>query len=153
MNYLLLTGATGLVGRYLLRDLLAAEVSVAVLVRSNRLESAAQRVEAVMDRWERLEGRCLPRPVVLDADLREENLGLGAGHLRWIADNCDSILHNAASMAFRQDSHGEPFRTNVDGMRNMLALCQQAGIENFHHVSTAYICGLHRAGCAKARST
>ena len=51
-------------------------------------------------------------------------------------------IPNAASMAFRHDSHGEPFRTNVDGMRNMLALCQQAGIETFHHVSTAYICGL-----------
>jgi thioester reductase-like protein len=142
MKYLLLTGATGLVGRYLLRDLLAADVPVAVLVRSNRVASAAQRIEAIMRRWEGLAGCSLPRPVVLDADLRETNLGLGEGRLRWIADNCAQVLHNAASMAFRQDNHGEPFRTNVDGMRNMLALCQQTGIDQFHHVSTAYICGL-----------
>ena len=75
MSYLLLTGATGLVGRYLLRDLLAEDVPVAVLCRSNRMESAAQRIEALMQRWERLAGRSLPRPVVLEADLRQPAAG------------------------------------------------------------------------------
>jgi thioester reductase-like protein len=142
MKYLLLTGATGLVGRYLLRDLLAEDVPVAVLVRSTRFESAAQRIEAIMERWEQLAGRCLPRPVVLEADLREPLLGLAEGSRRWIAENCDRVLHNAASMVFREDKHGEPFRTNVDGMRNMLAVCQETGLRRFHHVSTAYVCGL-----------
>ena len=118
MKYLLLTGATGLVGRYLLRDLLAEEVPVAVLVRATRFESATQRIEAIMERWERLAGHCLPRPVVLAADLREPLLGLDETSCRWIAENCDRVLHNAASMVFREDKHGEPFRTNVDGMRD-----------------------------------
>ena len=52
------------------------------------------------------------------------------------------MLHNAASMTFRENKHGEPFRTNVDGMKNVLSLCEQAGIRQFHHVSTAYVCGL-----------
>jgi thioester reductase-like protein len=78
MNHLLLTGATGLVGRYLLRDLMAADAPVAALVRSTRFESAVQRIEGIMERWEHLAGRCLPRPVVLEADLREPLLGLDA---------------------------------------------------------------------------
>ena len=53
------------------------------------------------------------------------------------------MLHNAASMTFREDKKtGEPFRTNNDGMRHVLEMCRQTGIRNFHHVSTAYICGL-----------
>ena len=89
MKYTLLTGATGLVGRYLLRDLLALDVPVAVLTRGNRVESAAQRIESLMLRWERLAGRSLPRPVVIDSDLRQPNLGLTDDDRTWIARHCD----------------------------------------------------------------
>ena len=142
MKYLLLTGATGLVGRYLLRDLILAEVPVAVVCRSSRMEPAHQRVEVLMQRWERIEGRSLPRPIVLEADLRQPMLGLSAADQQWIAANCDRILHNAASMTFREDKHGEPFRSNNEGLQNVLDVCRQARIRKFHHVSTAYVCGL-----------
>ena len=142
MKYLLLTGATGLVGRYLLRDLLAANVPVAVVCRSNRVEPASQRIEVLMQRWDRLSGRSYSRPVVIEADLREPGLGISPADRAWIASHCDRVLHNAASMTFREDKHGEPFRTNNDGMRNVLDVCREAGIRKFHHVSTAYVCGL-----------
>lgn len=142
MKYTLLTGATGLVGGYLIRDLLEKDVPVAVISRGNRVESAAGRIEAVMQRWERLAGRSLPRPVVLEGDLRQPMLALSKESLDWIAENADRILHNAASMTFREDDHGEPFRTNVEGMQNVLAVCRDTGIRKFHHVSTAYVCGL-----------
>lgn len=142
MKYTLLTGSTGLVGRYLLRDLLARDRNVAVLVRSNRLETAAQRIEAVMARWERLAGHALPRPLVFDGDLRQSHLGLDEQQRSWLSENCDTMLHNAASMSFREDQHGEPFRTNVDGVGKVLEFCRETGIRKFHHVSTAYVCGL-----------
>ena len=142
MKYLLLSGATGLVGRYLLRDLLAAEVPVAVLCRANRVESAAQRIEMLMRRWDKIAGRNLVRPVVIEADLVQPGMGLGPDDLKWIGDHCDRMLHNAASMTFREDKHGEPFRTNNDGMHNVLEMCRATGIKKFHHVSTAYVCGL-----------
>ena len=53
MAYHLLTGATGLLGSYLLNDFLVAGLRVAVLVRPTKLESARQRVESIMTRWER----------------------------------------------------------------------------------------------------
>lgn len=142
MGYCLLTGSTGLVGRYLLRDLLAAGVPMAVVTRPEKLLSAEQRIEAVMSHWEGEEGRTLPRPVVLQGDLGQPELGLDADARRWVARNCDTILHSAASMAFRPDNRGEPWRTNVNGMEHLLAFCRQVGIRQFHHISTAYICGL-----------
>jgi nucleoside-diphosphate-sugar epimerase len=139
MSYLFLTGATGLVGRYLLRDLLAAGVSVAAMVRPGKGPAA---LEAIMARWEREAGRTLPRPVTIEGNLCLDEVVPDADQRRWLAANCDRILHCAASMTFREDKHGEPFRTNCDGMLHVLELCRTAGIRRFHHVSTAYICGL-----------
>ena len=48
--YWLLTGVTGLVGQYLLKDLLIAGFPVAVLVRPNKKESATQRMDSIMQR-------------------------------------------------------------------------------------------------------
>ena len=143
MNYCLITGATGLVGGYLLRYLLDTDVRIAVLARATRSASPAARVNAVLRRWEDLSGRSLPRPVVLGGDLSAPFLGLDRDSRRWLANHCDRVVHNAASMTFRENQEtGEPFRTNVDGVRNLLDVCQEAGIREFHHVSTAYVCGL-----------
>src|SRR5262249_5397425 len=62
MGYLLLTGATGLLGRYLMRDLLSAGVPLAVLVRRSRRKTPGARVEAAIRSWEELEGRTFERP-------------------------------------------------------------------------------------------
>lgn len=142
MAYHLLTGVTGLVGRYLLRELLAADVPLAVLVRPSRLQSAEDRLEAVLAPWEAEQGRLLPRPVILQGDVNGPMLGLSTPHVQWVQSHVDTVVHSAAAMVFRPDSRGEPHRTNVDGMRNMLDFCQQSGVRFFHHVSTAYICGL-----------
>jgi thioester reductase-like protein len=143
MQHTLLTGVTGLVGRYLVRDLLLAGVPLALLVRPSRRASARQRVDAALAYWEDQLGRTLPRPVVLEGDISEPDLGLDARTLRWVAERCDSLLHNAASLQFVSTGpESEPWRSNIHGTRNVLDVCEQAGIRKFHHVSTAYVCGL-----------
>ncbi|MFN0053175.1 MAG: SDR family oxidoreductase [Planctomycetales bacterium] len=142
MPYTFLTGATGLLGRYLIRDLTLAGVSVAVLVRPSRRATVQHRVENVMCFWDQQVGRALPRPVVLEGDITEPDLGLDARSMRWVAENCDAMLHNAASLSFQSTGPGsEPWRSNVDGVRHVLDICRNARIRNFHHVSTAYVCG------------
>ncbi len=143
MAYVLLTGVTGLVGRYLVRDLLQANVRLAVLVRPSRRQTARQRMETLLAEWEEELGHSLPRPVVLEGDISEPDLGLDPAALRWISEHCDSIIHNAASLQFVATSkESEPWRSNVQGVKHVLDVCQQAGIRQFHHVSTAYVCGL-----------
>lgn len=143
MAYHILTGATGLLGSYLLRDLLLAGQRLVVPVRRSKTESARQRIETLLRRWEITLGQTLPRPVVLESDLTHVDMGLDQRTLRWIERHCESVIHNAASLVFRGDeADGEPFVTNVEGTRRMLDLCRCTGIRKFHHVSTAYVCGL-----------
>ena len=144
MNYhILLTGATGLLGRYLVRDLILADVPVAVVVRRSRRMTAQERMDAVMATWEERMGRELPSPKVLEGDLTEEHLGLNDADVEWVRENCDAVLHNAASLTFvSTDPEGEPWRSNVKGTQNVLDLCEKTGIKDFHHVSTSYVCGL-----------
>jgi len=117
MPYVFLTGATGLLGRYLLKDLTVAGVPMAVLVRPSRRATAQHRVENVMCYWDGLLGRALPRPVVLEGDITEPDLGLDARGMRWVAENCTCMLHNAASLTFQStSSQSEPWRSNVGGL-------------------------------------
>lgn len=143
MGYHLITGATGLLGRYLIRDLSMAGVPLAVLVRPTRRMTADQRIDMIMGFWDDQLGRELPRPVVLEGNINEENLGLSEEDLKWATENVDRMIHSAASLSFYSTSHeSEPWRSNVGGVKNVLEFCKTADIKKFDHVSTAYVCGL-----------
>ncbi len=144
MKYIALTGATGLLGSYLLKDLLRYDIPVVVLVRSSKIESARERVEAIVRRYERIFNRPLPRPIVFESNLHKPFLGLNKEQIEWFRLHVDTMLHNAASLSFVAEENGEPYRSNIDGTRNVLELCETAGIKRFHHVSTCYVCGKRR---------
>jgi thioester reductase-like protein len=142
MGYLLLTGATGLLGRYLLWELAQQNQPVAVVVRPSRATSARQRIEDLMYFWEKKTGYHLPRPVVLEGELTQPSFGFDRDQLQWIRNHCHALVHNAASLTFIADTpEGEPYPSNIEGTKNALEVCRQAGIKTFHQVSTAYVCG------------
>lgn len=143
-NYLFLTGATGLLGRYLVHDLVDRDQRLALLVRSSKDESALERVEAILQYWEDRYSRRLPRPIVIEGDIREKYLGLSSADIGWVKRNCGSIIHSAASLKFFADGSGEPRLSNHVGTENMLSLCSAARIRELHYVSTAYVCGLRQ---------
>ena len=146
MRYTILTGGTGLVGRYLVRDLLLEGHPLALLIRPTSKLSVADRVEEILQFWESQLGRPLPRPVLLDGDVCREGLGLAHEDRGWVERHCGSLIHNAASLTFNgADRAGEPWRTNLDGTRHVLEFCRTAGIRDLHYVSTAYVSGT-RAG-------
>jgi thioester reductase-like protein len=143
---ILLTGATGLLGSYLLRDLSASGVPLAVVARPSRRQSAADRVGAIVRGWEEALGRPLPMPRVLEGDLTKPLCGLSPRDVGWVGDHCGGLVHNAASLTFRGVCReAEPWLTNVGGTAAMLGLAEAAGMSHVHHVSTAYVAGL-RAG-------
>jgi thioester reductase-like protein len=120
---------------------------VAVLVRPSRRQTARQRIELLLAKWDEEFGEPLPRPVVLEGDITQDDLGLDANDLRWATEYCTAIINNAASLTFHATSEaGEPYRSNVTGTTNVLEFARSAGIREFHHVSTAYVAGL-RSGC------
>ncbi len=141
-SYLLLTGAAGLVGQYLVRDLLVRETPIAVLMRSNKGQTPEGRIEQIMTRLEGELGRALPRPVCLHGDITQPGLGLTHDAARWVAGHCRRFLHNAASVTFRgADRERDPWLSNVTGTEHVLEFCRRAEIREFHYMSTAYVCG------------
>jgi len=140
-GYVLLTGPTGLLGRYLLAELLAKGRRVAVVARPDGSVSAEQRIEDQLRQFESRLGTRLPRPVVLQGDVALDGLGLAWRQIDWIRRHCDVMLHNAALLQFQEDASGEPWRTNFDGTRHALDVARRARIDHLHYVSTAYVCG------------
>jgi thioester reductase-like protein len=141
-QFVLLTGATGLVGQYLLRDLLLQETPVAVIIRSQGQESAQERVETVISHWESELDRKLRRPTCLQGDITLAGLGLRPEARRWAAKHCTAMLHNAASLAFfGKDKKSDPWLSNFTGTANVLEFCRQNGVRQLHYMSTAYVCG------------
>ncbi|MFM7846518.1 MAG: SDR family oxidoreductase [Planctomycetota bacterium] len=145
MAYVLMTGGTGLLGEYLLRDLAVRNRPLALIARSNREGSARDRVEQLFCRWENELSRALPRPVVVEGDLTRPALGLTDSDCAWLSRHCDSWLHNAASLTFEpQRADGEPWLSNLGGTERSIELCRRLGIATVHHVSTAYVAGLRQ---------
>ncbi len=153
----LLTGATGLVGRFLLATLLRRRIPTIVLVRGQARRQAADRIEEALLAFE--QDVRLPRPIVLESDLNKHDLGLSADAQELLRKTPIRILHSAASIRFHADPtldnaqgaaiaassttaiplSSEPYATNVQGTRNLLEMARQWDVRQFHHVSTAYV--------------
>jgi nucleoside-diphosphate-sugar epimerase len=134
----LLTGASGLLGRFVLARLLASGREVAVLVRPTHSWTASQRIEEALTPSE--QQAWLQRPRMLEGDLNDDGLALGDKDHQWLSQRPIEVLHCAASIRFQCDSaSGEPYRTNVDGTRNLLEVCRRLDVRSFHYVSTAYV--------------
>jgi thioester reductase-like protein len=142
-DFVLLTGACGFVGRYLLKDLLLAGRQVAVVVRSRGRQSAIARVKKVLDFCQETAQRSFPMPRVIDWDICDSAVsGINREDLHWLTHNISSVLHSAASVRFTLDNKAEePFASNVGGTRKIIDLATDLGPVDFHHVSTAYVCG------------
>jgi thioester reductase-like protein len=141
---ILLTGATGFLGRYALRDLAARGRRVVVLARGAP-ESAAERIAALWDGL--LVGHGAAHPAVVCGDLLAPRLGLDAADRRRIG-RCGAVLHAAADVHFHDCADGGPSETNAEGTARLVELCRDIGISEFHHVSTAFVCG-DRAGTVR----
>jgi thioester reductase-like protein len=137
----LLTGATGLLGQYLLHDLLCRGYPLAVLLRDSRQASASERITALVAAWSASLGRQLPMPVVLAGELRPDGPGLTIADRQWLGRHCRAVIHSAANLSFRDTPEAEPWRTNLAGTEALLRLCQGVGVSEWHQISTAFVCG------------
>jgi nucleoside-diphosphate-sugar epimerase len=104
MKRALVTGATGMLGSYIVRRLLANGIGVRALVRN---PAAA--------RWLQVAGA-----EVVSGDLHDR------AAIAWGAAKCDAVFHTAATIG--PQSEWEPFRTgNVAGTRNVVDACAKTG--------------------------
>ncbi|MGO4615838.1 amino acid adenylation domain-containing protein [Nocardia sp. 2YAB30] len=133
----LLTGATGFVGAYLLRELVdRTDAQVWCLVRADSVRQGRDRIRSALQAYrlwdDTLEARVVPVP----GDLAEPSFGLADADFARLAARIDAIYHNGARV-----NHVEPYSLlrapNVEGTREVLRLATTQRIKLVHFVSTA----------------
>jgi thioester reductase-like protein len=130
MGAVLLTGATGFVGREVLSRFLArGDRHIYALVRADNDHDAAARLPA----HERL--------TAVAGDIEESGLGLSDGIGEHLRRDVGTVLHCAASVSFDLPLP-ESRRVNVEGTRHVLDFARSCrALERLSYVSTAYVAG------------
>jgi nucleoside-diphosphate-sugar epimerase len=134
-GYTFITGATGLIGHYLLAALVARGRRCAVLLRPP-IEGSVDRLSALL--W----------ALGCDAGslMRARQLVAVEGDLAGAIPECGGldvqrVIHAAAATNFRTDPQGEPERTNIRGTARLLEWAKRREVREFHLISSAYVCG------------
>lgn len=143
---LLVTGATGFIGKVLIEKLLRCcpDVNtIYILVRHKRGMQPRARVDAlaslpVFERLIRERPNALEKVKPLEGDVGLENLGLKPADQRTILDNVSVVFHMAASLNFKSPLK-EAIEDNTAGTKRVLDFCCQINkLESFVYVSTAF---------------
>jgi NAD(P)-dependent dehydrogenase (short-subunit alcohol dehydrogenase family) len=132
-----ITGATGLLGRYLVRELLArgADGSIFVLVRGESRHKLEQ-----LKRWW---GAGADSVIAIDGDLGTAALGVSAADRDWLRGRVTHFFHLAA--LYDIDAGADALQqANVAGTRHALELAQEVGASCFHHCSSIAVAGSYR---------
>ncbi|MEG3130957.1 AMP-binding protein [Pantoea cypripedii] len=143
----LLTGATGFIGIYLLRELLLQGVpEVHCLVRCKEGMSTETRLWEQF-RWyfpDDIIENARARVFVHDADITLDHLDLNVQTYANLASRIDTVFHSAADV--RLFAPLDELRlANVEGTRNLIAFCQHGKTKRLHFVSTLSVAGINPA--------
>lgn len=141
---ILLTGATGVLGANLLKELLATtDADVFCLVRAADAAAAKERLHGflkVYDPQDKLYGEFQTRVTPVLGDIVHENLGLSADDARELADVVDVVIHGAANTnLFARMPKIEPI--NVGGTKNIIDFTLKTRQKYMVYVSTYTVMG------------
>lgn len=132
----LLTGATGFVGRFLLIRLLEnTDASVHCLVRAPGVQQGLSRIRASLERWSLWKESYRTRIVAVPGDLRLPGLGVHEAEMDLLARTIDCIYHCATSMN-HLETYASSKRANVESAQSILKLATRAKPKVVNYVST-----------------
>ncbi|MEV0263621.1 thioester reductase domain-containing protein [Streptomyces sp. NPDC050617] len=138
----LLTGATGFVGAFLLDELLrSTKATVHCLVRADDPETGLARLRAGAERYVSLRDGDEKRIVAVPGDLSRPLLGLGEDAFDALAHRVDAIYHNGANVNFIH-SYRQLRAANVGGTQEVLRLACRGPLTPVSHVSTFGVWGV-----------
>jgi len=149
-GHIFLTGATGSLGSFLVKELLDKGYRLSVLVRGRQRLSAADRFRAAVefvyrDEWDL--DFISDRVTVVEGEITQPGLGIPPTEMERLVAETDIMIHSAALAELNFPL--EFIRmVNVEGTRNVMEMasqCHQFGrLRHIHHISTMYIAGDHR---------
>ena len=132
------TGATGFIGKRLVKSLLARRGStVHFLVRPG----SEAKLAALYDYWG-LSGAAKKRARAVSGDLTAKKLGLSAEALKALKGQVDAVYHLAAVYDLSADAESQ-VQVNIDGTRNMVEFAKAVDAGHVHHVSSIAAAGLY----------
>ena len=148
MKAMFLTGGTGFVGgealkRYIERA--PADLRFFLLVRAPDVARLQKRADKILNTHfgERAEALA-ERFTFVRGDLLKEQLGLSQADLDLVVQECDHVVHCAASVDFGATLEFSR-EYNLDGTRRVLEICEKIqdrhGLKRLDYVSTAYVSG------------
>ena len=128
------TGATGFIGQFLVRKLLARGKPIYVLVRKGSLK----KLDALRTEWGATEKDVIP----IVGDLAKRNLGVADADLKKLKGKVEHFFHLAAIYDLKASAE-EQQAANVDGTRHAVQCAQALAVGCFHHVSSIAAAGLY----------
>lgn len=139
-----LTGATGVLGASLLKQLLqASDAEVICLVRPRGSEPGKERVRDFLRAYDpdlSLASELERRVVTVPGDIDKPSLGLDVSRFRDLAQSVDVVIHNAAKTSLHgvyEDLKG----VNVDGTQRMIEFALQSKHKYLALVSSYTVLG------------
>ena len=134
---ILLTGATGFLGRFLLTDLLRRNpnLTVTCIVRANDSDHALARIQAALEEAEIKDEDLAPRIRPLVGDIHLPRFGLEPPQFADLCQRIDAVYHLAASLSVATPYVGLR-RTNVFSIRGVLDLCLTTRLKHLFFAST-----------------
>ncbi|CAB3363817.1 Hypothetical predicted protein [Cloeon dipterum] len=145
----LITGASGFMGKVLLEKLLRSCPGVGnvyILLRPKRGEQPLQRLEKLMkdpvfERLRRERGSLIgatPGVVPITGDISRPGLGISAADRAVLVSSVEIVFHVAATVRFNEKMR-QALQTNLGGTNAVMQLCKEMHqLKSFVYVSTAY---------------
>ena len=134
MHYFI-TGATGFIGKRLVKKLLERKGAVVYFLVRQASES---KVKALRDYW----GVSAARVVPVWGDLTTKKLGVAAEDIKKLKGQIDHFYHLAAVYDLGADEASQ-IAVNIEGTRNTVELARAIEAKHFHHVSSIAAAGLY----------
>ncbi len=149
----LLTGATGFVGAFVLDELLAStNAEVVCLVRGAGYDHGLARVRRAVEKYLPWRADDAARVHIIAGDLAQPLLGLSATEFDALSERIDAIYHAGAWVDFVH-TFDQLAATNIAGTQEILRLASLARPKHVHLVSTYGIWGLPVAGRSRVLET
>jgi nucleoside-diphosphate-sugar epimerase len=123
----LVTGGTGFIGAYMIKELIEKGYSVRAIRRSNKLPFFISTDILNKVEW-------IPSDVLDVISLGEAMNGV------------DAVIHAAAMVSFVKKERRQMYNTNVDGTANIVNLALEHGVKKLVHISSISALGRTFAG-------